>query len=632
MRLILLFAFIFSTVELFAQGSLAVSAIPDSLKKNSDSVVRFKKTEYRYKTESKIVVTEDFAVTIFNEKADDNSVLKVFYDSNAKVKKIEGTIYNSDGVKVDELKSKQIQDYSAYASYTLFSDSRVKVVDPLVKKYPYTVEYKVEVEYTGSGLSPSWSPIDDYRQSLEYASLTIYTLGNNIVSKLWNINPTYNYTAGESGDILTWTVRGIKSFDGEPYSPTYSVLQPTIFLSSNNTLFYGYSASFKDWLNYGFLVKKLIDGRDNLPENTIVELKNLCAGIASDVEKTRLVYGYVQNKVRYVNVSKGIGGYQPIEAQNVDKYGYGDCKALSNYTKALLKIVGINSYYTEIGSGDRTKILFEDFASIDQTNHAILVVPLKSDTIWLECTSSKIPFGYIGGSNSNRLALAITENGGELLHTPSYSSSDNILSTVTDVVLNESGDISLKVDKIYKNELFDRVMSYLYESKSEQEKRLYSQIALPGTKLNQFNFSNESVFKIPIGRLTYDATILQYGSITGNRLMFKPNILSKNQLPFTQSKRENDISFDTGITVSDTVTVLIPAGYKLEFDYPTTQLSGLCAEYESKLYSVNDNKLQYIRKFIVNRGVYSKDNYKEITDFFKKVALADNRSCVLVKL
>ncbi len=54
----------------------------------------------------------------------------------------------------------------------------------------------------------------------------------------------------------------------------------------------------------------------------------------------------MQDKTRYISVQIGIGGWKPMLADDVNKLGYGDCKGLTNYTKALLEAVDVPSYYT----------------------------------------------------------------------------------------------------------------------------------------------------------------------------------------------------------------------------------------------------------------------------------------------
>ncbi len=71
----------------------------------------------------------------------------------------------------------------------------------------------------------------------------------------------------------------------------------------------------------------------------------------------------------------GIGGYKPIAAEKVFSVNYGDCKALSNYMKAMLEVAGIKSNLVVIGNGMPS--LNRNFASVNQANHMILCVPLE---------------------------------------------------------------------------------------------------------------------------------------------------------------------------------------------------------------------------------------------------------------
>lgn len=156
--------------------------------------------------------------------------------------------------------------------------------------------------------------------------------------------------------------------------------------------------------------RKLIQDRDVLDVSTIEKIKSLVAGVTNPIEKAKIVYKFVQDKTRYISVQIGIGGWEPIAANQVDKVGYGDCKGLTNYTKALLDAVGITSYFTLVYAQQKRNIV-KDFSSM-QGNHAILNIPNNGNDIWLECTSQTISFGFLGDFTDDRDVLVVTPEGG----------------------------------------------------------------------------------------------------------------------------------------------------------------------------------------------------------------------------
>ena len=103
---------------------------------------------------------------------------------------------------------------------------------------------------------------------------------------------------------------------------------------------------------------------EDLPKETIAKIASLVAGVKDTKEKARIIYEFMQNKTRYISVQVGIGGWKPTPAKEVDKLGYGDCKALTNYTKALLKSQGIDSYYTIVDSGSSGLDIDEEFVEV----------------------------------------------------------------------------------------------------------------------------------------------------------------------------------------------------------------------------------------------------------------------------
>jgi len=94
-------------------------------------------------------------------------------------------------------------------------------------------------------------------------------------------------------------------------------------------------------------------------------------------KKAKAIYEYVQNNTRYISVQIGLGGWKPISAKEVDDKKYGDCKGLTNYTKALLNLVDIESNYCVVYSGSEIQDISEDFTSM-QGNHVILNIPQEN--------------------------------------------------------------------------------------------------------------------------------------------------------------------------------------------------------------------------------------------------------------
>ncbi|MCF6171355.1 MAG: transglutaminase family protein [Bacteroidales bacterium] len=192
-----------------------------------------------------------------------------------------------------------------------------------------------------------------------------------------------------------WTFNNIKPIKHEKYDLKFDDLVTKVMTAPSNFEMDGYLGNSDSWENFGLWIYSLNQGRNEIPPETKNELMALTKDSQDTREKIELIYNYMQTKTRYVNVVIGIGGWQPFHASDVDEDGYGDCKALTNYTCSLLNAVGIPSYYTIIRAGSEASDIKTNLPS-NQFNHAILCVPDGNDTIWLECTSQRTPVGYMG--------------------------------------------------------------------------------------------------------------------------------------------------------------------------------------------------------------------------------------------
>ena len=627
--LAILFLTIVSTVS-FSQNKYEASLISDSLMKDAKAVIRYYSTEYERQSADNYVLNVHYAITILNESGNRFAGILINYDRNSKVTEMNGTLYNSKGARIKEIKKKDFNDYAYNSSYTLFSDDRVKEYTPACNSYPYTVEYHYIIEHYGIVGFGNWMPQKGFGISTEKARLTLKTPREFAIRhKERNYNFRLDSSLTGNQKQLSWMAENLKPVSYEPAAPDYLDIFPVVLLSPEEIAYEGSTGNFSSWKTYGKWVYSLIEGQDELPATTLLEIKKMTGKINDPKEKVKVLYKYMQQKTRYVNISLGIGGFRPLPATAVDEKGYGDCKALSNYMKALLKGIGIQSFYAEIGSGPSRKIKFPDFPSAEQTNHIILCVPMEKDSVWLECTNQTIPFGYITSSCSDRLALLVTDQGGILVHTPVYKTENNIRISTINAKLQANGIASFHAGTEFDNCLYEDIAGLIGQSREEQKKKLLKSLRANGLEITDFSLTDRSD---NAAKALLKVTGRANGFIvkSGSRLFVSPGFLYKNSFPGQVSnKRKLNLYEPFGYCYSDTLNMTIPDGYTIEFLPADVDLSSCYGTYRITYSSVKDNQITLTRFIRIEKGNYDKTTFPEINSFLMKVARQEQQKIIL---
>ncbi len=608
------------------------ASIPDSLRKDANVIVRKYVTEIERTSLGRLTQKEFIAITVLNEKGNRDASMYLSYDKYIKVLNLRGRVYNNMGILVKDIKMKDFYDSSSYQDFVFFSDDRAKMFAPKMSVYPYTVEYEYEILVNGFVHIDSWFPSPGFHVAVESATLTFKTPAS-IDFKFKSDNYPFNYEVSRGNkDIVIhkWSMEGHKAIKKESLMPAVHAFMPYVLLSPVEFEYQGYKGDFTNWVTYGKWVNSLLAQRTELTEPTKTKIKELTADLTCEREKVKAVYRYVQGKTRYVAVMEGIGGLQPMLATDVDKFAYGDCKALSNYTRSLLSAIGIQSYYTTIGA-DNVSIRDVDFASKDQTNHVILTVPLQNDTVLLECTNPYAPFGYLGAANSNRKAVMITEMGGQLIDMPYFSAADNLFSQVMKVDINSRGDAVGALEVSASGLRFDGLGYKRVSPEREQRDFLLKSLPINNLEINSFNFRNEGETS-PVAYLNVDFKAGRYGNVSGNMMFIPLNKLDKSQVFFSNtSDRSTDVFFPYGVTNEANIEFSLPSDYEISF-IPKSEVLESPYGYYTFTCEVAGSKIKYHRKLIVYSGTIKKEEYAQVYDFFDKVGQFDNANIVLKKL
>jgi hypothetical protein len=468
-------------------SNYSIDNIPKELLKNANAVVRMDYTWFELKSRKNATVTRKYAITILNSNADSYAQFREYYDDFTKIKSIKGAIYDKNGKQIKKIKKKEINDVSAVSNMSLIEDTRMKYIEVLQSNYPFTVEFEFKKDFSGMLSYPHWMPVGNYKIAVEQSTCTAKIpneLGMRYKVKNFLSEPAI--TSEDDSKIYTWTMKNFQAIDSEPFSPNYRNFLPIVYLSPNKFEYDGYSGNMETWESFGKWLKGLESGRDQLKKETVKKVKKLVEGAENEEEKVKIIYEYLQSKTRYISIQLGIGGWQPFKAEDVDKNGYGDCKALSNYTHAMLKIVGIKSHNASIGAGRGHPSFDADFPSMGFANHQILCVPLKNDTIWLECTSQDSPFGFIGSFTDDRNALLYTAEGGKIVRTTRYPQEVNTQKRIAKVKIDVKGNARANIVTKYRGLQYENVQDQFRRNKKEQREELFESLDIPNMEIESF--------------------------------------------------------------------------------------------------------------------------------------------------
>ncbi|MBU1009469.1 MAG: transglutaminase family protein [Bacteroidetes bacterium] len=604
----------------YAQKQFAADDIPAELKANANSVIRDLKNTLEINGDNQYTFKRELTITLLNDRAEDEAVLRIHYDKETKFRSFEGAIYDKSGNIIKKLKEKDLDDMSNTSGSSLFDDNRMKAYRPIISSYPITVSYTWEVVTSNTFFTYTFYPYISYNQGVESAQFNV------IAPESFEVN-IHNLRAGQPETTTAkgrksrkWTFTRLSAIAVEPFSlPVYEII-PAVIVAPKHFIYNAYKGSNTSWEAFGQWIYALTEGRQTLPDATVNQLKTLTAKTTSEIEKARLVYAFMQSKTRYVSIQLGIGGYQPFDAETVDRLGYGDCKALTNYTHALMEAVGVPAYYALVNSGYGKYSLFDDFPS-NQFNHVILCLPMKGDTVWLECTNQQIPFGFIGRFTNNRKALLISKEGGKLVCTTRYGKAENVIRQVSEVHIDGDGNAVSTIRLAFSGLLYDDYYDLGLLSTSDLKRRLYKEFDFANFDIVSQAVTNN--LQIPEFVLQLEVKLPAYVSRTG-QVNVMPLSLTSNYNAKKQKARNRKQDFEllNAYCYQDTIHYLLPENTIIKTQSQHNSFESPFGSYSSQLI-VDGSSVTIIRKLETNQGRFPAEAYEKFIAFYDKVAMAD---------
>lgn len=613
-----------------AGQSFDASAIPAVLRAGAKAIVREDRTIVEVKNLGEVLVTRHKVITILNPAGKSLGFLVLNYDKSRPVTDISGKLYDANGREIRRFRKNDFEDVSTSHDFSLFEDDRVKRIFPASAVYPYTVSYDYTQKYKFTLFLPNWFPVEADGIAVE-KSLFSVTIPQDMHLRFYE-NKAGSPEMDSSGKSVTyrWRLRALAAFPPEPLMPPILKSDvPVVVLSPERFEYYGMKGRFSNWEQLGsWISQHFLAGKDELPIATQKRIRAMTASATSSKEAARRIYAYVQHKTRYISIQVGKGGLIPMKAADVDRVGYGDCKALVNYTMALMKVAGISAYYTLVYGGDDKTSMLADFASAGQGDHIILCVPFGKDTTWLECTDKTIPFGFLGSFTDDRDVVVCTPQGGFVTHTPRYADTLNQVNRRASFTLDKAGGLRGRMITSFTGLSYERREGFETLGVPEKIRRAQSAYGFLQMDVDTLKLAfKKTALPVATEYLCFSSPLYAAPNANGMSVPLNPVARLKN-VPGPVHHRVNDVVVMRGYETADSIYFTLPEGTRISLLPAPVHLHNAFGDYETELHSQKD-QLTYIRHFRLRSGRYSADSYEKLVTFLSQVSGYDKGSFIL---
>jgi transglutaminase-like putative cysteine protease len=650
-RFIIIFLILLSaTVTAFAGDDVpawlqqaATTNVP-TYDKNVPAVVLINDQKINVTDDGHVTTTRMYAVRILNREGRSEALAReIYHTDTGKVRELQAWLIRATGPAKHYGKDQTVDIalaiddvYNEYRAKAIFAEDDADT--------GYVFGYQVVSEDRSIFSQNEWQFQDSLPALLSRITLALPN-GWRSTSVTFNheeLPPSVN------GSVFTWELRNLAPIAHEPMSPAVTKLAARVAFSyfpangSNTSV-----KTFADWAQVSRWITELEDPQVTTSPELEAKARQLTANCKTELERIQAIGQYVQN-IKYISIQTGLGrggGYQPHAATEVFAKSYGDCKDKANLMRAMLRVIGIESFPVSIYSGDPDYVRPE-WPSPQQFNHCIIAVKVGDETraatvlqharlgrlLIFDPTAEETPVGDLPSYLQGSLALIDAKDVDALVKMPVTPPDANLLERQIDASLEETGDLKATIRERANGQLGARYRSEMRgQSRPDYVKRIESWITAGVTaarvsKVDPRDDANAGRFDLDV-----DLIAPQYGQLMQNRLLvFKPTIVSRREsLALTAAARTHPVVLNAN-AYTETVRVKLPVGFDVDEMPDAVKLDTSFGSYSTN-YEVKDGQLIFTRKLVQKAATIPADQYSSVRSFFEKIRTAEQAPVVLAR-
>ena len=572
--------------------------------------------------------------------------LHFFYDAETKISSVRGWCIPAVG-KDFEVKDKDMTDtgYLDVEGGELYTDYHAKVMDIPAAIPGNIIGFEIEQDYRPYVLGDEWffqemMPVREARFTLQLPASWEYKAA-------W-LNHEDLAPASSANGQWQWILKDIPEVKWEAEMPPWKGVAGLMILSIIPPG--GANRGFVSWKDMGAWYNNLTQGRREASPEIKQQVVTLTGAVKTPLAKMQALSAFMQNEIRYVGIWFGIGGFQPHAAPEVFKHRFGDCKDKATLMSAMLKEIGIESYYVIIHT-ERGGVTSTTPPHLGSFNHAILAIQLPeglSDSslvatlqhprlgriLIFDPTDTLTPFGELRGDLQANYGMLVTPEGGELIELPQLPTASNGVQRTAKLTLDAAGNLRGDVHEI---RLGDSARYQRHALRSVQQ--LADQIkpieTLMAHSLGTFQVTKATVTSLHENRLPFEYhwsfVAANYGKQAGELMLVRPRVIGVKASDVLETKepRKYVLELPGPSRDTDTFEITLPEGYAVD-DLPAPVNADYSfASYHSKA-EIQGNVLKYTRTFEVKEVSIPLQKIDELKKLYRTIA-GDERSTAVLK-
>lgn len=559
-----------------------------------------------------------YAVKILNERGKEEfSEAEVEYDSTYEKIELEYARTIMPDGSVFDIGSRHIRDVSKYLNFPLYSNARMFIISFPEISAGAVIEYKLKVlrnklinknDFVLSYPLQTQEPVISAKFTVSLPETK--TLNMKLLNEKYNdfgadLKAGVEQHAGRR--IYRWEFKDIPQIIPEANMPPDEQINPSIILST-----------FTRWEDIYNWWRELSAGKiaaDNAIKNKV---KALIKNLASDEEKTRVIYNFCAGEIRYVAVEYGQAGYEPHSAADIFKNKYGDCKDQAVLLVTMLREAGLDAYLVLIPTKDSYN-LNPDFPSV-LFDHCIAGVSLDKKPVFLDPTAETCSFGDLPAGDQGRNVLVFLDTEYKIDTTPLYPASHNVIRQTTGVKINSNEFISAK-KTIFTRGNYEQSQRYwlLYTPPKLVEEALREKIqdVSIGAKLSNYKIKNPNDLDKPVV-LEYEFYGSDYSIGAGN-LRILPQLAGIPTAIAAQDERRYPIDFGILDIKETDYAIEIPESFSVKYIPENVREDSRWLSFSAE-YKQEKNKIYFRQKIELKEVTVPREEYAEFKGFLEKLA------------